>query len=93
MQAFRDGRGTMFNIPERMKLKELSKFLWGDYNPLDRTASYPTVIFTFDGTTCGDQLFLFVTAEGLLVVPPFPSTGARSAIPLFPEERACSASR
>lgn len=83
----------MFNIPERMNIKELPKYLWGDHVGSNVCEPHPTVIFTFDGTTCGDQLFLFVTAEGLLVVPPFLSTGPRSSIPLFQEERACSASR
>lgn len=93
MQGFRDGRGNMFNIPERWSAKRLADFLFADFDPATYpTDTYPTVIFTFDGTTCGDELFLFVTAEGLLVIPPFPFKDGRSNIPFFPEERACSAS-
>lgn len=94
MQAFRDGRGHAFLIPERWDAKRLADYLFADLEPVSYFRdTYPTVIFTFDGATCGDQLFLFVTAEGLLIVPPFPYTNGRSDIPLFPEELTCSASR
>lgn len=94
MQGFRDGRGNMFNIPERWDNKRLADFLFADFDPATYpTDTHPSVVYVFDGTTCADQLWLFVTAEGMLIVPPFHLAGDRADIPLFPEERSCSASR
>lgn len=92
MQAFREGRGTCFNIPESMSIQKLPEFLFGDFNPLDRTIDHPTVIFVFEAAQFGHERYVAVTAEGMVIVPPF-QYDDRATIPLFPQERKCSASR
>ncbi len=94
MQGFRDGRGNEFIIPERWDSKRLAEWLFSDIisaaYPED---THPTVHFTFDGHWFGDELWLAVVAEGMIIVPPFKRPLKCADIPLFPEELACSASR
>ncbi len=93
MQAFRDGRGHAFLIPEKVNSKALADYLFGDFDP--HTApfqSHPKVIFEFVSVYVGQEQLIAVAAEGLCIVLPFLRPAAGEDIPPFPEELACSAS-
>ena len=93
MQAFRDGRGHAFLIPEKVNSKALADYLFGDFDPHNAPFdTYPKVVFSFVSTYVGQEQLIAVEAEGYCIVLPFLRPDTVADTPLFPEELACSAS-
>lgn len=87
MQKFRDGQGSVFRLPQKTpaSTKLLMDYAMGE-GPFNANVEYHE--FQFIGHHYGHELYLAVTCEGLVIVPPFPFPAGsdRGLIPFFREE-------
>lgn len=85
MQSFREGKGTLFEVPTHLTQEQASHLLFGD-EALPDYIPIATSSFEFRPTVYGTETYFAVVCDGLVVVPPFAVHGAREDIPPFREE-------